>query len=129
VLADTSSHVQENTSPALYSYIRSNKVKAFDKDIEKLSKTKEEKDQASKLWVELKTELKWNEDLEEALYALQDRYSRSIDSNPPKLCEKLLREYAAFLGELGILKGWLSPERVNNLILVWKRLVECGEKA
>jgi hypothetical protein len=112
--------------PQHFTPISSYKVKAFEKDIEKLSKSEEDKQQASKRWEELKTDLKWSEDLEEALDALQDTYSRNYDSIPQtELCDSFLKKHAAVLEKQGILKGWLSIEWVNGLIDVLK-LLHCS---
>ena len=89
--------------PDSYTPIRSYKVATLKKDLEKLCKTEEEKAQALQRWKDLKTKLPFEEeDLEEALHALQDQYKRCVDSNPPKLSVKVLKESAELLEKLKI---------------------------
>ncbi|XP_031570245.1 uncharacterized protein LOC116304624 [Actinia tenebrosa] len=116
--------------PGYFTPIRSYKVATLKKDIEKLSKTVNEKAEARKRWEDLKSTLQLKEeDFEEALDALQEGYNRSHNLKPPNLNVKVLKESAESLERQKILKGWISLERVNGLIDIWKNLVDCGEKA
>lgn len=121
----------KKTLPNHFTPIRSYKISTLKKDIKKLCKTEEEKRQALERWEDLKATLplkeEEEEELEEALDALQDGYKRCHDTKLPELSEKLLKKSAEVLERLNILKGWISLERVNGLIDIWKRLVVCGE--
>ncbi|KXJ19943.1 hypothetical protein AC249_AIPGENE24848 [Exaiptasia diaphana] len=110
--------------PKHYVAVRSYKVKNIEKDVKKLAQTDEERTIAKERWEVLKSKLNWSEELEEAIKSLQD--SRNVEAHP-RISESSLHEYATVLEEDGILKGWLSLERVNELIEIWKRL-KCEEE-
>ncbi|KXJ08514.1 myosin-9 [Exaiptasia diaphana] len=105
--------------PEYYTPVRSYKVKNIERDVKKLVQTDEERNAAKKRWEILKSKLNWCEEVEEAIKSLQD--SRNLEAHPP-IDETLLHKYASALEEDGILKGWLSLERVNKLIDIWKSL-------
>ncbi|XP_020911838.1 COP1-interactive protein 1 [Exaiptasia diaphana] len=110
--------------PKHYVPVRSYKVKNIDKDVKKLAQTDEERNAAKERWKVLKSKLNWSEELEEAIKSLQD--SRNIEAHP-RISESSLLDFAKVLEEDGILKGWLSLERVSELIEIWKRL-KCEEE-
>lgn len=110
--------------PKYYTPVRSYKVKNIEKDVKKLVKTDEERNAANERWTVLKSKLNWSEDLEETIKSLQE--SRNIEAHP-RISERSLHEYASVLEEDGILKGWLSREKVDELIEIWKHL-KCEEE-
>ncbi|KAK3718282.1 hypothetical protein QZH41_001250 [Actinostola sp. cb2023] len=105
--------------PKYYTPLRSYKVKSIEKDVRKLVKEEDERKEATDRWKMLKSKLNWNDEFEEALRSLQD--SRNIEAHP-MLNETELKLHAMVLEKEGILKGWLSLERVNGLIDIWKGL-------
>lgn len=105
--------------PQLYTPIANYKVKTIRRDLERLPKTEEEKETARQKWAELQKKLNWNDMYEEALKLLQDH--RNVDAHP-KISAKSLQEAADTMEAKGNLKGWISRECIDVLIVMWKQL-------
>ena len=105
--------------PQLYTPIANYKVKTIRRDMERLPKTEEEKETARKKWDELQKKLNWNDMYEETLKLLQDH--RNVEAHP-KISAKSLQEAADTMEAKGNLKGWISKECIDVLIIMWKQL-------
>ncbi|KAK3718281.1 hypothetical protein QZH41_001249 [Actinostola sp. cb2023] len=96
-------------------------VKSIEKDIHRLPKTDAKQQEAIARWEKLKIGLEWNDDKTEVLQSLRE--SHNVVERPEEvLDEQRLWQCTKFLQKEGILKGWLSPDHVNGLIEIWKRL-------
>ncbi|KAK3736607.1 hypothetical protein QZH41_006366 [Actinostola sp. cb2023] len=96
-------------------------VKSIEKDIQRLPKTDVKQQEAIARWEKLKTDLEWNDDKTEVLQSLRESHN-VVELPAEVLDERRLRNCTKFLQKEGILKGWLSPDHVNGLIEIWKRL-------
>ena len=105
--------------PQLYTPIAYYKVKTIRRDMERLPKTEEEKETARKKWDELQKKLNWNDMYEETLKLLQDH--RNVEAHP-KISAKSLQEAVDTMEAKGNLKGWISKESIDVLIVMWKQL-------
>ena len=105
--------------PAHYTPIRSYKIKTIERDIQKLVKTTQEKEKAQQKWNELREKLHWQEKYVDVMKSLQD--SRNNEAHPA-LNEELLLRFATEMESQGVLKGWLSLQSINDLIMMWKYL-------
>ena len=109
--------------PQSFTPIGNYKVKTIRRDVEKLPKTEEEKENARQKWAELQSNLNWKEMYEEAMKQLQQ--NRNADAHP-KITSQLLHDAVEVMDAKGNLKGWLSRECVTVLITMWEQLSRCN---
>lgn len=105
--------------PNHYTPIRSYKVKYLLKDINKLPKDEEEKQEATQKWEELKEKLKWKDDYEDAMKSLQESRNREAH---PQITEESLKSALELLEQQRALKGYISVDSIQALIKMWKLL-------
>ena len=98
---------------------KSYKVKYMLEDIEELE-DEQEKTEAEKRWQALQKKLNWKKTKHtRAMKSIQDNRN---DTAHPDLDEKQLAESVELMKQRGNLSGYCPPERVNELIEMWKIL-------
>ena len=107
--------------PNYYDNRKSYKVKHIEEDIQELEDERQ-KDEAKKRWVALKRKLNWKKTkYTRAMKSIQDNRN---DTAHPDLNEKLLISSVKLMDQEGKLTGWHTAECVNELIEMWKELVQ-----
>ena len=107
--------------PNSYDNKKSYKVKHIEEDIEELEDERE-KDEAKKRWNALKKKINWKKTKHtRAMKSIQDNRN---DTAHPDFDENLLVNSARLMNQAGKLTGWRSAACVNELIEMWKQLVQ-----
>lgn len=107
--------------PNSYDSRKSYKVKHIEEDIEELEDGRQ-KDEARKRWDALKKKLNWKKTKHtRAMKSIQDNRN---DTAHPDLDEKLVVSSAKLMEQEGKLTGWHSAACVDELIEMWKQLVQ-----
>ena len=107
--------------PNSYDDKKSYKVKHIEEDIEELE-DEQQKAEAQEKWASLKKKLHWKKlQHTRAMKSIQD--IRNVAAHP-ELDEQLLLSSAKLMEQKGKLSGYHSAARVNELIEIWKILVQ-----
>lgn len=111
----------KNVLPSSYDDRTSYKVKHIEEDIEELEDD-QQKVEAKKRWATLKKKLNWKK--LQHTRAMKSIQGARNDTAHPDLDEQLLIASATLMEQEGKLTGHHSAARVNELIEMWKKLVQ-----